>query len=130
MLDMASFKSSNNEGLQAEIIARQLLSEEIDGPYDIGSLIGADERGNIWIYSSEEAKEAAAKKASEGTLGSFHPAGYASSDAISDPGYHSDDTRSESNATYTSSLCLLNCSLHRTTERNSLPQLVRYVFRY
>ncbi|KAI6802523.1 LNS2-domain-containing protein [Hortaea werneckii] len=103
MLDMASFKSSNNEGLQAEIIARQLLSEEIDGPYDIGSLIGADEKGNIWIYSSEEAKEAAAKKASEGTLGSFHPAGYASSDAISDPGYHSDDARSESNATYTSS---------------------------
>ncbi|TKA33130.1 hypothetical protein B0A50_00683 [Salinomyces thailandicus] len=104
MLDMAGFKSSNNEGLQAEIIARQLLSEELEGPYDIGSLIGADEKGNIWIYSSEEAKEAAAKKASQdGILGSYHPAGYASSDALSDPGYHSDDARSDSQITYTSS---------------------------
>ena len=96
MLDMNGYKSSDGEALHAEVIARQLLSEEIDGPYDIGALIGADEKGNVWIYSSEEAKEAAGKKAAEG-LGSYNPGGYLASDAISDPGYHSDDTRSDSN---------------------------------
>lgn len=95
MLDMTGFKSTDGEALHAELIARQLLSEEIDGPYDIGALIGADEKGNVWIYSSEEAKEAASRKASDGILGAYHPAGYASSDAISDPGYHSDDNRSD-----------------------------------
>ncbi|KAH9823764.1 nuclear elongation and deformation protein 1-like [Teratosphaeria destructans] len=105
MLDMTGFKSSDGEALHAEVIARQLLSEEIDGPYDIGSLIGADAKGNVWIYSSEEAKEAANKKATAGPLGSYNPSGYASSDAISDPGYHSDDAKSETLATasYTSS---------------------------
>jgi phosphatidate phosphatase LPIN len=100
MLDMTGFKSSDGEALHAEVIARQLLSEEIDGPYDIGALIGADEKGNVWIYSSEEAKEAANKKATQGPLGTYNPSGYASSDAISDPGYHSDDNRSET-ADYT-----------------------------
>ncbi|KAK0902353.1 lipin Ned1 [Friedmanniomyces endolithicus] len=101
MLDMTGFKSSDGEALHAEVIARQLLSEEIDGPYDIGALIGADEKGNVWIYSSEEAKEAAARKAAN-TLGAYTPGGiYSSSDAISDPGYHSDDTRSESNVSLT-----------------------------
>ncbi|KAK5678525.1 lipin Ned1 [Elasticomyces elasticus] len=93
MLDMTAFATSDGEALHAEVVARQLLSEEIDGPYDIGALIGADEKGNIWIYGSEEAKEAAASRAqlkiykSEGGV-------YGSSDAISDPGYHSDDARS------------------------------------
>ena len=95
MLDMASYKSGEGEALHAEVIARQLLSEEVDGPYDIGALIGADENGNIWIYSSEEAKEAAGQKAAK-ALGSYNPTGYASADAISDPGYHSDDTRPDS----------------------------------
>ncbi|KAK4626455.1 Nuclear elongation and deformation protein 1 [Fulvia fulva] len=96
MLDMAGFKGGNMEALQAEGIARQLLSEEVDGPYDIGALIGADEMGNIWIYGSEEAKEAANKRAAAATaLGGFNPAAYASTDAISDPGYHSDDARSD-----------------------------------
>ncbi|KAF2768866.1 LNS2-domain-containing protein, partial [Teratosphaeria nubilosa] len=105
MLDMTGFKSSDGEALHAEVIARQLLSEEIDGPYDIGSLIGADAKGNVWIYSSEEAKEAANKKATAGPLGPYNPSGYASSDAISDPGYHSDDAKSDTLATasYTSS---------------------------
>ncbi|SMR50797.1 unnamed protein product [Zymoseptoria tritici ST99CH_1E4] len=95
MLDMTSYKSGNMEALQAEGIARQLLSQELDGPYDIGALIGADEKGNIWIYSSEEAKEAANKRAAAAAgLGSFNPAAYASADALSDPGYHSDDARS------------------------------------
>lgn len=95
MLDMTGYKSSDGEALHAEVIARQLLSEEIDGPFDIGALIGADESGNIWIYSSEEAKEAAGKKASKG-LGSHHVTGYASTDALSDPGYHSDDANDAS----------------------------------
>lgn len=94
MLDMSNYGSSNAEALQAEGIARQLLSEELDGPYDIGSLIGADEKGNIWIYSSEEAKDAANKRAVASGMGSYNPTAYASTDAISDPGYHSDDTRS------------------------------------
>lgn len=102
MLDMTGFKSSDGEGLRTEVIARQLLSEEIDGPYDIGALIGADDKGNIWIYSSEEAKDAAAQKATD-AIGSFGPPLYSSSDMISDPGYHSDDARSDSNVNYTSS---------------------------
>ncbi|EME46015.1 hypothetical protein DOTSEDRAFT_70124 [Dothistroma septosporum NZE10] len=101
MLDMAGFKGGNMEALQAEGIARQLLSEEVDGPYDIGALIGADEKGNIWIYGSEEAKEAADKRAAAATgLGGFNPAAYASTDAISDPGYHSDDARSDAKSDY------------------------------
>ncbi|KAK3111196.1 lipin Ned1 [Teratosphaeriaceae sp. CCFEE 6253] len=97
MLDMTGFQASDGGALHAEVIARQLLSEEIDGPYDLGALIGADEKGNVWIYSSEEAKEAAGRKAAEGGLGVYNPVGYASTDALSDPGYHSDDARSESN---------------------------------
>ncbi|CAK4033320.1 Hypothetical predicted protein [Lecanosticta acicola] len=99
MLDMAGYKTGHLEALQAENIARQLLSEEIDGPYDIGALIGADEKGNIWIYSSEEAKEAANKRAAVG-MGSFNPAAYASTDAISDPGYHSDDAQGSNKSDY------------------------------
>ena len=102
MLDMTGYRSSDGEALHVEVIARQLLSEEVDGPYDIGALIGADENGNIWIYSSEEAKEAAGKKAAR-ALGNYSPAGYASTDAVSDPGYHSDDARSDSNVEMTSS---------------------------
>jgi phosphatidate phosphatase LPIN len=93
MLDMTAYKSGNMEALQAEGIARQLLSQELDGPYDIGALIGLDAKGNLWIYSSEEAKDAANKRATVGMTG-YNPAAYASTDAISDPGYHSDDTRS------------------------------------
>jgi len=91
MLDMTGYKSGNLEALQAEGIARQLLSEELDGPYDIGALIGADEKGNIWIYSSEEAKEAANKRVVG--MSNYNPTAYASTDAISDPGYHSDDNQ-------------------------------------
>jgi len=90
MLDMTSYKSSDGEALHAELIARQLLSEEIDGPYDIGSLIGADENGNIWIYSSEEAKEAAGNKAAK-ALDGYNPTRFASSEALLDQGYHSSD---------------------------------------
>lgn len=101
MLDMASYKSSEGEALHAEAIARQLLSEEIDGPYDIGALISADENGNIWIYSSEEAKELASKRAAK-SIG-VYPTGSASTDALSDPGYHSDDARSDSRVDYSGS---------------------------
>jgi phosphatidate phosphatase LPIN len=99
MLDMTGYKSDTSEALQAEGIARKLLSEELEGPYDIGALIGADEKGNLWIYSSEEAKQAAAKKAAADGLGAL-ATGYQSTDALSDPGYHSDDARSDSTGDY------------------------------
>ena len=99
MLDMTGYKSDTSEALQAEGIARRLLSEELEGPYDIGALIGADEKGNLWIYSSEEAKQAAAKKAAADGLGALQ-AGFQSTDALSDPGYHSDDARTDSTGDY------------------------------
>ncbi|KAG4439888.1 hypothetical protein IFR05_004612 [Cadophora sp. M221] len=86
MLDMTGYKSSDDDALRAEVIARKILSEELEGNYDIGALIGADEHGNLWIYSSEEAKAAASQRA---TLAGIP------TDAISDPGYHSDGSESE-----------------------------------
>jgi phosphatidate phosphatase LPIN len=80
MLDMTGYKSSDDDALRAEVIARKILSEELEGNYDIGALIGADENGNLWIYSSEEAKEAASQRAALVGL----------NDAASDPGYHSE----------------------------------------
>ncbi|KAG9633561.1 LNS2-domain-containing protein, partial [Aureobasidium melanogenum] len=102
MLDMTGYKSSEDEGLRAEVLARKILSEELEGNYDIGSLIGADEKGNLWIYSSEEAKEQANRKVTQG-LNVLNPAGFTSTDALSDPGYHSDDSRSETSATFNGS---------------------------
>jgi phosphatidate phosphatase LPIN len=99
MLDMTGYKSSEDEGLRAEVLARKILSEELEGNYDIGSLIGADEKGNLWIYSSEEAKEQANRKVAQG-LNVLNAAAFTSTDALSDPGYHSDDSRSETSATF------------------------------
>ena len=87
MLDMTGYKSSEEEALRAEVVARKILAEELEGSYDIGALIGADEHGNLWIYSSEEAKEAAARKIGIRGLIPGEPMG----DATSDPGYQSDD---------------------------------------
>ncbi|OCL12243.1 LNS2-domain-containing protein [Glonium stellatum] len=97
MLDMTGYKSSEEEALRAEVIARKILSEELEGNYDIGALIGADEKGNLWIYSSEEAKEAASRQAALNTLNEDV---LRSADAISDPGYHSDDGQSDSASDY------------------------------
>jgi phosphatidate phosphatase LPIN len=91
MLDMTGYKSSDDDALRAEVVARKILSEELEGNYDIGSLIGTDEHGNLWIYSSEEAKEAANKRATAQGLG---PSTILTSDAASDPGYHSDSDQS------------------------------------
>lgn len=90
MLDMEGYKSSEEEALRAELIARKVLAEELQGNYDIGALIGADERGNLWIYSSEEAKVAAAirKGPKHVVMENFLD------DAASDPGHQSDDERS------------------------------------
>ncbi|KAK2875623.1 hypothetical protein FQN49_001560 [Arthroderma sp. PD_2] len=88
MLDMTGYKSSEDDALRAEVVARKILAEELEGNYDIGALIGADEHGNLWIYSSEEAKEAAGRKAAYSSL--QHHNGMAD-DAVSDPGYHSDN---------------------------------------
>lgn len=93
MLDMTGYKSTEEEALRAESIARNILAEELKGNYDIGALIGADERGNLWIYSSEEAKEAASRRLN---LQSSHPGLLLTSDAASDPGYQSDGERSAS----------------------------------
>lgn len=93
MLDMTGYKTSEESALRAEAIARKLLSEEMEESSNIGQLIGTDEKGNLWIYSSEEAKEAANKKATEHNLGTT---AVTTSDAASDPGYHSDSDRSSS----------------------------------
>ncbi|KAI1419873.1 LNS2-domain-containing protein [Xylaria sp. FL1777] len=92
MLDMASYKGSEEDAIKAEIMARKILSEELQGDYDIGALFGMDEEGNLWIYSSEEAKEAAMKK----TVASLRPAPTLAIDAVSDPGYASDDSTASS----------------------------------
>ncbi|EFQ98507.1 lipin-1 [Nannizzia gypsea CBS 118893] len=94
MLDMTGYKSSEDDALRAEVVARKILAEELEGNYDIGALIGADEHGNLWIYSSEEAKEAAGRKASYNTI--QHHNGMAD-DAISDPGYQSDNDQLDYN---------------------------------
>lgn len=91
MLDMTGYKSSEDQALRAEALARKILSEELEGTYDIGSLIGTDENGNLWIYSSEEAKEAADKRAQQNSLTAT-----LNDIADSDPGYHSDSDRSAS----------------------------------
>lgn len=89
MLDMTGYKTSEDEALRAEVIARNILSEELEGNYDIGALIGADDHGNLWIYSSEEAKLAASRR----TTLSVHQSPF-SEDAVSDPGYHSEGEQS------------------------------------
>ncbi|KAK3945404.1 nuclear elongation and deformation protein 1 [Diplogelasinospora grovesii] len=89
MLDMTGFKNNEEDAFRAEILARKVLSEELDGPYDIGALFGVDEHGNLWIYSSEEAKDAAMKRAMESSL---RASPIVAIDAASDPGYHSDGT--------------------------------------
>jgi len=94
MLDMTGYKSSEDEALRAEVIARKILSEELEGNYDIGALIGADEQGNLWIYSSEEAKEAAGRRIG---LRGLAP-GVVVNDAASDPGYQSDEEQTSPNA--------------------------------
>jgi len=92
MLDMTGYKSSEDQALRAEAIARKLLSEELEGNYDIGSLIGTDENGNLWIYGSEEAKDAADRRATKKVFGSTSFI----SGSDSDPGYHSDSDQSSS----------------------------------
>ncbi|KAF3018075.1 hypothetical protein E8E14_002696 [Neopestalotiopsis sp. 37M] len=88
MLDMTGLKSSEEDAIKAEILARDILAKEMEGDYDIGALFGMDEEGNLWIYSSEDAKEAAMKK----TVASLRPAATLPIDAASDPGYASDDS--------------------------------------
>jgi len=90
MLDMTGYKSSEEDSLRAEVVARKILTEEIEGDYDIASLIGADEKGNLWIYSSEEARDEAARRAAFPIIS---PAGMMSTDALSDPGYQSDESQ-------------------------------------
>ncbi|KAI5864911.1 LNS2-domain-containing protein [Durotheca rogersii] len=94
MLDMTGYKASEEDAIKAEILARKILSEELQGDYDIGALFGMDEEGNLWIYSSEDAKEAAMKK----TMTSLRPSPTLAIDAASDPGYQSDDSTASTQA--------------------------------
>lgn len=87
MLDMTGFKGNEEDALRAEVVARKILTEELDGNYDIGALFGVDDRGNLWIYSSEEAKSIAMKRAMESSM---RPSPAMALDAASDPGYQSD----------------------------------------
>jgi phosphatidate phosphatase LPIN len=91
MLDMTGYKSSEDDALRAEVVARKILAEELEGNYDIGSLIGTDDHGNLWIYSSEEAKDAANGRA---TAQGLAQSAILTGDAASDPGYHSDSDQS------------------------------------
>ena len=109
MLDMTGYKSSEDEALRAEVIARKILAEELEGNYDIGALIGADEQGNLWIYSSEEAKEAAGRRIG---LRGLAP-GAVLSDAASDLGYHSDEDRL--------SMTSQNSRKHQRTKSDATP---------
>lgn len=94
MLDMTGFKHSEEDAIRAEVLARQVLSEELEGHYDIGALFGMDEQGNLWIYSSEEAKDAAMRRTMEAGL----RANTFDADAVSDPGYASDDSNATTSA--------------------------------
>ena len=97
MLDMTGYKSTEEEALKAELVARKILTEELEGNYDIGSLIGEDGKGNLWIYSSVEAKEAADRRSTQASpLQGLNTTNMRSTDAVSDPGYQSDDAGSES----------------------------------
>lgn len=89
MLDMSDMKNNEEDAFRAEILARKVLAQELDGNYDVGALIGMDEQANLWIYHSEEAKEAAMKKMMES---SFRGSSTVANDAASDPGYNSDDS--------------------------------------
>ncbi|EWC43871.1 hypothetical protein DRE_07248 [Drechslerella stenobrocha 248] len=91
MLDMNGYKTGVDDSLQAEVIARELLADEAAFGYDLASLVGADEQGNIIIYTSEEAKAEADRRAREAST--------APVDIISDieSGYSSDDAKSMTN---------------------------------
>lgn len=93
MLDMTGYKSTEDESLRAESIARKLLAEEAAGNYDLEALIGADESGNVWIYGSEEAKSEAINRTAKQTVAHIDAA---LNDAASDPGYQTDDSTSVS----------------------------------
>ena len=113
MLDMTGYKSSEDDALRAEVIARNILSEELEGNYDIGALIGTDENGNLWIYSSEEAKDAANRRASSH---GGAPSPLTLNDAASDPGYHSGSDGSPSPP--------LKAQLHQRAKSEQAPSTV------
>ncbi|KAK6338830.1 hypothetical protein TWF696_009638 [Orbilia brochopaga] len=92
MLDMNGYKTSVDDSLGAEVIARDLLREELEFGYEIASLVGVDSQGNIIIYTSEEAKLEADRRIKDANAA-------ATLEAISDAesGYQSDDGKSMTN---------------------------------
>jgi len=55
MLDVHGYKSTAEDSKQLDALAREILRSET-GHSNPDSLIGSDSQGNLWIYSSEEAK--------------------------------------------------------------------------
>jgi len=55
MLDTYGYKASAEDTKQFDTLARKIFQNEV-GNGDFESLIGQDERGNLWVYASEEAK--------------------------------------------------------------------------
>ncbi|KAJ6264521.1 Lipin-3 [Drechslerella dactyloides] len=92
MLDMNGYKTSVDDSLGAEVIARDLLRDELEFGYEIASLVGVDSQGNIIIYTSEEAKIEADRRIKDANAA-------ATLEAISDAesGYQSDDGKSMTN---------------------------------
>ncbi|KAK7207576.1 Lipin/Ned1/Smp2-domain-containing protein [Myxozyma melibiosi] len=62
VLDMRGYQAGEEETARAESVARKILSEELAINTEIANLIAPDEHGNLWIYSSEEAREKAVQE--------------------------------------------------------------------
>ena|SRR5580704_10170861 len=56
MLDVQGYKSSEEEDLEFDSLARKILKQDIDVESDLHTLLGQDQNGKLWIYASEEAK--------------------------------------------------------------------------
>ncbi|KAK6340287.1 hypothetical protein TWF730_002051 [Orbilia blumenaviensis] len=90
MLDMNGYKTGEEDSLQAEVMARRILADEFESGYELASLIGADRHGNIIIYTSEEAKAEADRRAREAAAAPIDMSDLES-------GYSSDDGKSMTN---------------------------------
>ncbi|KAK9475280.1 Lipin/Ned1/Smp2-domain-containing protein [Dipodascopsis tothii] len=59
MLDMRGYKAGEEETARAEALAKRILAEEFDLSAEISSMLTPDDKGNLWIYASEDARERA-----------------------------------------------------------------------
>ena len=56
MLDLTGFKNGDDDSFRAEILARKVLSEELDGNYDIGSLFVSMNRATCGSIAARRPK--------------------------------------------------------------------------